>query len=402
MEIRRQLPKKEIKMKTIVEIYDTKPIENVTASLALKPDKLILLCHNKPDDKEVHNIKRFFSAVMKDLEIIFKVLSSLDSDHITKELEEIVTNNEDAAFELTGGYEPVKIWASKFCLEKNIPCFYLDYKEKNPLIQLNSMHVGEFRMPHLSIDQILLLNGCQKKHFGHVQLDMNNKGQVSDLLKIVDFALNNRPAWKNIIRYFQHVTKDKKNTLYISSKYKIKSTKNSEVFASPKIMEYLDNKELISINKKLTTPDLIHFKFKSETVKELLKSDGFWLEFYTYYMAYMLNYFDDIAMSSIIDWIPDSEDYRDPINEIDVILVKGIKPVFISCKTSVPSVFDLYEIKSLTEKFGGSIAKAALVTSSDLSYNQSFFVRARELNVALIDKSSLAPNILAYTLKSLA
>ena len=386
---------------TIIEIYDTEQIKNVIASLALNPDKLIFLCKKKPIDHEIGNIKSFFRDINSSLEIVFFVFPSLDIQAINSTLEEIIKNNNDVVFELTGGFEPAVIVASRFCLEKNIPCFYVDYNEKKPLIQLNSLHIGEFHMPNLTIDQILMLNGCQKKRHGHSQMDIKNKEQISDLLKIVDIALNNKSMWKNLIRYFQFVTKDAKSSLNFKSKYKIMRSKNHDIFIPHKAMEYLDSQSLISINKKLSTNDEVYFRFKNEMVKNLLKSDGFWLEFYTYYMADKINHFDDIDMSSVIDWNRSSGGVQDPINEIDIILVRGITPIFISCKTSVPTAFDLYEIKSLAERFGGSMAKAVLVTSSDLNENKSYFVRARELNIRIIEKSSLSAGIFSYVLKQL-
>jgi len=388
---------------TIVEIYDSEPVNNVVASLALKPDKLVFLCNKqkKPSDKEISNLRAFFSSALKGLEISFQEFSHLDFTGIIKIFEEISANNNDVIFELTGGYEPAIMAASNFCLERNIPCFYLDYNEKNPLVALTPLPFSEISMPRLTIDQILLLNGCQKRHHGHIQMDINNREQASDLLKIVDIALNDKYAWRNLIRYFQFVSKDTREEMNFHSRYKIKASKNNEIFIHPKIMDSLDKKGLISINKKLSTSDIVHFRFKNEMVKGLLKSDGFWLEFYTYYMAGRINYFDEIAMSSIIDWNYDSKNLRDPINEIDLILVRGITPIFISCKTSVPSAFDLYEIKSLAEKFGGSMAKAVLVTSSDLNSNKSYFVRARELNIRIIEKSSLSEGIFSYVLKQL-
>ena len=71
-------------------------------------------------------------------------------------------------------------------------------------------------------------------------------------------------------------------------------------------------------------------------------------------------------------------------NEIDVVLMSGMQPIFISCKTGkTVGKEELYEISSLAEHFH---AKAVLAVTKNLD-NESkslLLLRAKQMGVSLI------------------
>ena len=77
----------------------------------------------------------------------------------------------------------------------------------------------------------------------------------------------------------------------------------------------------------------------------------------------------------------------DTINEIDVVLMRGMVPTFISCKTEMPSITKvnnwLYEISSIANHFH---ANAVLALTVNLDEEQSYLCinRAKQMGISLI------------------
>lgn len=73
----------------------------------------------------------------------------------------------------------------------------------------------------------------------------------------------------------------------------------------------------------------------------------------------------------------------DPVNELDVTLMYGIVPVFISCKNTAVTKEFLYEIRTMADHFGGKYAVAMMVSSKETP--EPVRERAKEMHVALVD-----------------
>ena len=95
--------------------------------------------------------------------------------------------------------------------------------------------------------------------------------------------------------------------------------------------------------------------------------------------------------SVVVDWDNARGDDQATRNEIDILLVQGITPVFISCKMGAPTPLALSEIRLLSEKFGGESTRTVLLTAADVRERERALVqRARDLGVLLIDRPILA------------
>lgn len=115
----------------------------------------------------------------------------------------------------------------------------------------------------------------------------------------------------------------------------------------------------------------------------------------------------DALNGVVIDW--DGELHDEPAfetkNEIDVLLMHDIVPVFISCKNGIVTSDELYKLNTVAERFGGPFAKKILVTTAiDLIGESGLYIRqrAKDMNIRLIDNvQEINDNELAKTLKTL-
>ena len=77
--------------------------------------------------------------------------------------------------------------------------------------------------------------------------------------------------------------------------------------------------------------------------------------------------YNDVMNGVYIDWdgdISTDQNGYDTENEIDVIMMHGMVPVFVSCKNGYVDKDELYKLNAVATRFGGKYAKKVLVATS--------------------------------------
>ncbi len=144
----------------------------------------------------------------------------------------------------------------------------------------------------------------------------------------------------------------------------------------------------------------IHIAFKNEQVKRALTKAGQALELYTFLTLRTLksdaqtSLFHDVLNGVVIDWDGKRESLSDDSsksyeveNEVDILAMRDMVPVFISCKNGYVDSSELYKIEAVAERFGGGYAKKVLVTSSRSvsgAAGRTLLKRARDMGIAVI------------------
>ncbi len=145
--------------------------------------------------------------------------------------------------------------------------------------------------------------------------------------------------------------------------------------------------------------ETVRYMFKNEQVKRCLTTAGTVLELMVLFYARDAKEkdgtakFSDAVNGVFIDWDAElhgiDDRIKDTENEVDVILMKGLVPIFISCKNGYVDENELYKLSTIAAKFGGPNAKKALITTyfgheEDPGY-MHFVQRAKDMNIQLID-----------------
>lgn len=145
--------------------------------------------------------------------------------------------------------------------------------------------------------------------------------------------------------------------------------------------------------------DIVSFSFKNKQIRQCLTKAGTLLELMVYYYSTSAvdkhgnKRYNDSAIGVYIDWDASlhdiSDEEKDTENEIDVILMRGLVPVFISCKNGKVDDNELYKLNTVAERFGGSYAKKVLVASyfgkSTESGRKYFKQRVTDMKIQLIE-----------------
>lgn len=385
-------------MKTLIELYDpAHPVKNILAALIFKPETLVFIgLKGKLTDRVQNLIKRLLRRKGIEAELRFIETDLKDGNQVVRLLEQITWEYADCVFEISGGPDLLLALVGHFCALRGVPQLYKDVENKK-LIWITSD--GERReplvLPKLDISDLLLAYGARLERTDHYYPDLGDAAQEACIGRICQVFLKYLEDWPHVSVWFQYVCRNAAEgdrayeCLEISEKrdgrvnMMLRQFKNMEVFYALQKAGAIHNLAIDSRN--------ITFRFESTEIRRLLTNQGVWLELYTYLSAAKTDGFDDLVMSAVIGWDYENKDNY-PQNEIDVILLKGIKALFISCKTSITkrSPYDLYEIKTLCERFGGDMAQAVLVTADNcLNNNHSLYIRAREMGIVILDINTI-------------
>lgn len=385
-------------MKTLIELYDPAyPVKNILAALIFKPETLVFIgLKGKLTDRVQNLIKRLLWRKGIEAELRFIETDLKDGNQVVRLLEQITWEYADCVFEISGGPDLLLALVGHFCALRGVPQLYKDVENKK-LIWITSD--GERReplvLPKLDISDLLLAYGARLERTDHYFPDLGDAAQEACIGRICQVFLKYLEDWPHVSVWFQYVCRNAAEEdrayecLEISERrdgrvnMMLRQFKNMEVFYALQKAGAIHNLAIDSRN--------ITFRFESTEIRRLLTNQGVWLELYTYLSAAKTDGFDDLVMSAVIGWDYENKDNY-PQNEIDVILLKGIKALFISCKTSITkrSPYDLYEIKTLCERFGGDMAQAVLVTADNcLNNNHSLYIRAREMGIVILDINTI-------------
>ena len=369
-------------MKTLIELFDTSPIENVLATLMFRPEETIFLC--PPETANDHMLKqaiRDFIAYRKcPVKLTFVPVSLLDAEKTGRVLREVLDSHEDCAIDISGGTDAALYATGK--VAGDTPIFTYSV-HKNTFYEVNNASFAH-GLPcdvRLDVASCLLLTG------GTLLPGRADNSVLSSMTDRIDrlFAVYSRfrRIWNWQISYIQKISSAEAGQLWAEGALS-ENAGNKHVDADPRLFDALADAELIQDLQY--SCDSIRFRFPDETVRFWLRDIGSVLELQVWRACDAAGCFDDVVLSAVVNWQNEQIKNDSVTNEIDVLAVQGIQPVFISCKTSEVHTEALNELAILRSRFGGKFARAILATSGMTAKNRApMRSRASKLGIDLIE-----------------
>lgn len=375
-------------MKTLIELYDERPIENVLASEVFKPQRTVFLCPPEVAQSKLtqEKLRKYFDHRGLDTELVFLESSLYNSGKIEKQLRSVAEKYPDCVLDITGGTDAALFAGGRLCAETDMPAFTYSRKRKC-FYGIHNAHFGdelECTVQHKVEDCFLMAGGALRE--GRV-----DNAVLSRYIDVIDpffeLYMKHRRDWTNIINYLQRATQSEKGEpipLEVDAPYTVKGERGSRIDAPEKALA--DFEKLGFISALRIDAERVRFRFKDIQIRSWMRDMGSVLELYVYKTCLDSGEFNDVVTSAVVDWEGDFQ--RDNVtNEIDVMAMQGIIPVFISCKTCDVSTEALNELAILRDRFGGNAAKAAIV-SAEFCRNITRH-RASELGIEVIDLEDL-------------
>ena len=386
-------------MKTLIELYDERAIENVLAADMFRPQRIVYLCPTEVAQSRVRQeqIAAFFRHRGWNPELVFQETSLYKVERILRQLLAISEKFPDCAMDVTGGSDAELFAAGLFAAQANVRVFTYS-RRKNRFYNISGAEFAE-NLPcpvSYSVKEFFLMAGGTLLP-GRVDNGVL-KEYLDDIDPFFDCFLRWHRDWTNIITYMQRISPAEAGqapSMDVRGSYIVKGERGGRISAKEEALwdfqriGFLHELEILSGER-------VSFRFRDQNTRTWLRDVGSVLELYVYKACLDAGIFHDIISSAVVRW--DAVlGHGSVINEIDVMATRGVVPLFISCKVSDIKTEALNELAILRDRFGGKGAKAAIVSTGRC--NAAARHRAAQLGIAVIDRDELESGKLVYRLK---
>lgn len=372
-------------MDTIIEVYDKEPLFNVLAPSVIKPVRVIYIGARPITGKRLKKkLVRYFALRSPDTYAYFYPVNIYDCEDVQRVLSDVLNRYPDAVVDITGGTSTLAFAVGIFCAAHNVPVFAYHHKTNSfcNIYQCKAMN-GVPCDPRFTVEEVLAMAGGMFLRHGHIATENIDAQLLQDIDTVFSLCYHEQGRWNHFVQYLQATTGGSERSLSVDAPLTVLNNAGKMQFCDVELLEHLEEIGMIS-GLSVDGPN-VSYRFRNHVVRQCLNDAGIWLELYIYKTAVECGCFDDVQISVIADWNGSVNEAINTINEIDVVLTRGITPVFISCKYGVPSTTALNEIKTLTDLFGGGYAKGVLVTLSDLmDISPATYQRAADMGIDII------------------
>lgn len=388
-------------MKTLIELYDERPVENVLGTEVFRPERTVFLCPAEvaQDKRTQRIIREFFRHRGIKTETVFIECSQYNAGKVKKQLRRITEEYPDCVLDITGGTDAALFAGGMLCTEAEMPVFTYSRRRNRFYNILNAPFAEALECTvQYSVEDCFQMAGGALR-MGRMDNTVLKKyeGKIEGFFALY---LRHRGVWPRVTTYMQRASRtenDASVSLTVEAPYTVKGEFGSRISAPEQVLHELE--ELGFLHElKTELGRKVSFRFEDAQIRAWLRDTGSVLELYVYKACLDSGLFQDVRMSAVVDW--EAGSIRDGVtNEIDVIATRGIVPVFISCKTCAVSTEALNELAILRDRFGGNIARAMIVTSQRCRNVTRH--RAAELAIDVIDIDDLTDGRIAALLETI-
>lgn len=372
---------------TYIEFFDKTAVENICACLMEAPETVIFIGSNiKQMERHIERYKRIFTGRGQEIRFIPERVGHNNLDSAIELLTRIVETYDDCVFDITGGTEVLNM-ALGIVYERN--------RDRN--IQIHRINVSSDAVydcdkdgvtismdtPMLSVAENIRLYGGDILYGGvneeNTYLWDLNPGFLQDVDRIWDVCKGAVRNWNKQIGVL--AAAEKAGTVSEDGLSTVISRDALQKQLTEDRLSYKYCKSIITdLCKKGLLKDffvddsMLAVTYKNPQVKRCLTKAGQALEMKIYVTATAvldedaIPVYHDTLNGVMIDWDGQFHDEKkeeiyDTENEVDVMLMHHIVPVFISCKNGDFDADELYKLNTVAERFGGNYAKKVLVTT---------------------------------------
>ena len=399
---------------TYIEFFDETASENVCACLTYAPDRVVYIGEDAElMEKHIENYKKVFSARGSYIEFMYRTIPNDCLDSAVRLLTELAEAYDDCVFDVTGGGEIYVLALGIVCANhphKNIQIhrFNLD---NNVICDCDKDGTTIYRdAPSLTARENIRIYGGDVV-YGNVDEAKTYKWKLSpdfeaDIDKMWKCCKGSGRSWNivtGILGVVEKVGNKAVGALHttVAKRWAVEkylTSHKAKYIIYEDVMNYLRDNRLITFFDD-SDGKTITVSYKNEQVKRCLTKAGQALEMRVFVSAkYAVDdkgntAYNDALNGVLIDWdgkLHDEavEDEYDTENEIDILLMHGVVPVFISCKNGLVTADELYKLNTVAERFGGQYAKKVLISTaiSNMGEKGEYLrQRAEDMDIRILD-----------------
>ena len=389
-----------MKLDTLIELYDERPLENVLGVEMFRPKRVVYICPQDiaADAGLQKKLRSYFAWRAQKAELIFHKADIFNVHSVLELLRLITARYGDCAIDITGGTDAVLFAAGMLCSDADFPVFTYSLK-KNKFYNIKNAAFADGLPCTISyrVEDFFRMAGGSMRQ-GRVDNSILSS-YMEDFDPFFRVFMDNRREWDRIVTYIQRLSPTRQDgpvSLEARGPYTVKGQRASRIDAPEAALRSLEQIDMI--RDLQIGEEEVSFRFRDAQIRAWLRDVGSVLELYVYKVCLDTGLFDDVRSSVIVDW--ESGDRENAVsNELDVMCTHGVVPLFISCKTCDAKTEALNELAILRDRFGGNGARAAIVTAE--RGNAPLRKRASELGIRVIDLYDLQNARLPKRLRAL-
>ena len=395
---------------TYIEFFTTAAVENICACLTNAPERVVLIGDKlKLMKRHAQRYQELFAQRGHRIEFVCRTVNKNNLQSIVDSLCWIVENFGDCAFGLTGG-EDLYLVAMGIVYErfrnKGVKMHRFNIRNGTVIdCDQDGVTIAENREPVLRIEENIRLYGGDVifedvEPGTTVRWDMNEEF-AADIKKMWQICKAYKvKRWNTQINVFASAEEMAGLNEGLTTVANVRHLKTRLLHTGEDMVFHRDIVEALYDSKLLTDyfydENELRLTYKNPQVKRCLTKAGQALEMIVYLAALQAKdeqgpVYHDVLNGVCIDWdgvISQEQGTYDTRNEIDVMMMHGSVPVFVSCKNGFVKIDELYKLSAVAEQFGGCYAKKVLVASAlDTLGNHAEYIRNRaaDMGIRLID-----------------
>lgn len=386
-------------MNVNIEFFDSEPLENLITCLNFKMDKVIFFGHSDTmTESRIQDTRRALRNICGIEEVEFITVSQKSLYKVLELLEKEITaemkSGNTCFFDLSGGEDLVLVAMGMLATQYKVPLhkFALPENELYLLTKWDAVpridEVVERRDLQLTLDDIIGLHGgvINYRQQKDVKSNLQDK-DFADTVKIMwEIANDSQKKWNGLSSVFKECTKyeDETQRVRVSVKAMKQALKRiPDIISVKEFGNYLNRLAGQAILEKVSIDEeMIKFSYKTPLIRDCVLDAGCLLELHTYYERMESGRYSDCRVGVHIDWDGEINGREiDVENEIDVMLLEGVVPVFISCKNGRVNQMALYELDAVANRFGGKYVRKELSATQEIT--PGYLKRAEEMGIII-------------------
>lgn len=386
---------------TLIECFTRSHVDNIGAALSLCPDKQVFVGSGEEMEPAMSRYRNLFRRRNLQPQIVLCDVQGLDFRQICTVLDSYVREAGETVIDLTGGDETVVMAVgatlARMSREERTGIRVETYDHSKgtaqDCIRRNRALTG--KPGFLTVEELIALHG------GLLQPDAYQPPRdctCQDVEGLWSLAVQSPKDWnKGIMLLSEFESRcDSKMQIYLSLDQLSGSVPNFTQKEAA-VRDLLGKLHHCGVIDDRSTHYALKYTYTSPIARYCTQKAGNVLEVKTLLEGRRVmengnRMFRDCQMSVTIDWdgvvhnpmerIPETR------NEIDVVLMHGMTPLFISCKNGNIGEEELYKLHTVATRFGGPYARKMLI-ATDLerkspAANRAFIQRAWDMDIFLV------------------
>ena len=394
---------------TYIEFFDGTHTANVCAMIANPPERVVLVGDKyKTLKKHADRYEEVLRARGFGTEILSQSVNKNNVSSIIDTLSSLVEKYGECHFDLTGG-DDLLLCAAGIVFERyrhrgvHINMHRFNIRSGRVLdCDLDGVTVMDEMMPEISVQENIRIWGGAS--FGRqYSISSFSDADKDDIARLWELCRDDVKAWNknsNLLSFLEgryakgrerSATGDCDSILCVT--YEVEK---------PSLMPSRESLDLLAVQgliRYTVEKSVLCIDYKSTLVKKCIMNAGLVLELAVLVSSSMAKdkhgkrVYNDVRSGIRIDWdgeIDEKHGTYDTENEVDVMLMHGALPLFVSCKNGDFDIEELYKLNSVSERFGREYSKKFIVaTSLGHMNNKAKYLRARaaDMNIRIIDRA---------------